>query len=204
MRKHIKNKNIFYLICTLLLIPGWTHLYAQEELYIEGLNGQYTILDEASIFTFKAKTFGLFTVKGTIGGINGVIDFNQINSDKFIRLSLQPFTVNTGNNNRDDHLRSEDFLYVDEYPLIEFKGGKIELKDPENQVYEVRGKLTIRGVTNEEVIPATLEGYDNEQKNRIVFKGSLVIDRNKYEVDYTGRLIADEVKITYTLIAEKK
>jgi polyisoprenoid-binding protein YceI len=139
-----------------------------------------------------------------MGGIMGEINFDKINTSEFVSLSLQPSTLSTGNDKRDEHLRSEDFLYVDEYPLIEFIGGNVALKDQEEKSYTIDGMLSIRGVTHKEIIPATFIGYYNSKMNMIEFTGSLKIDRNKYEVDYTGRLIADDVKIEYTLIAEKK
>ena len=205
MNKILNKTKYFLIILTSLTLTTWpvqTHAQAGPEM--EDLKGEWQILGDESEFTFKARTFGLFTVKGTMGGIMGEIDFNKINTDEFISLSLEPSTLNTGIEKRDEHLRSEDFLYVDEYPLIEFRGGKVELKDRDDQSYTVSGMLNIRGVTHNEIIPTTFTGYYNEQKDMIEFRGTLKIDRNKYDVDYTGRLIADEVKIIYTLIAEKK
>jgi polyisoprenoid-binding protein YceI len=168
------------------------------------LKGKWKILEDESEFTFKARTFGLFTVKGTMSGIMGEIDFNKINTDEFISLSLEPSTLNTGIEKRDEHLKSEDFLYVDEYPLIEFTGGQVELIDQEDQSYVVSGMLNIRGITHNEIIPTTFIGYFDNQNNMIEFRGVHKINRNKYDVDYTGRLIADDVEVKYTIIAEKK
>jgi len=205
MRQVLNNtKYILIILTSVILMTCSFKAHAQAELEMEDLKGEWQILEDESEFIFKARTFGLFTVKGTMSGLMGKIDFNKINTDEFISLSLEPSTLNTGIEKRDEHLKSEDFLYVNEYPLIEFTGGNVELKDREDQSYTVSGMLSIRGVTHNEIIPATLIGYYNGQKNMIEFTGSLKIDRNKYEVDYTGRLIADDVKIIYTLIAAKK
>lgn len=199
-----KAKNSLIILTSLMLIICSVQTHAQAKLSIEDMKGHWQILDDESEFTFKARTFGLFTVKGTVGGIKGDINFNKINTDEFIRLTLEPSTLNTGIDKRDEHLKSEDFLYVDEYPLIEFTGGEVELKDREDQSYNVDGMLNIRGVIHKEVIPTTFTGYYTDEEDMIEFSGVFKIDRNKYDVDYTGRLIADDVKIMYTLIAEKK
>jgi polyisoprenoid-binding protein YceI len=116
---------------------------------------------------------------------------------------LKPSTLNTGNDKRDEHLRSEDFFYVSKYPKIKFNGNSIELQDANSQTYNVIGKLTIRGVTEKETIPVKLIGYTNDSKTSIKFTGSTKIDRNKYNVDYSGRMIADKAKIEYTIILDK-
>lgn len=190
------------LIATLFL--GYTAANAQQNLKMDDLQGKWEMLPDKSDFSFKSKTFGIFTVKGTMGGLKGSIDFDKINTDNFVNLSLKPASLNTGIDKRDEHLRSEDFFYVGNFPLIEFKGGIVELQNQEDQSYLVHGTLTIRGITHEEAIPVKLEGYYNNEKNIIEFTGSLEIDRNKYDVDYTGRLIADMAKINYKLVVKKK
>jgi len=204
MKNFVKYNIAFLILISAQLFWHSPNLIAQEKLTLKDLDGKWEILNDQSEFTFKSKTFGLFTVKGTMGGLEGNINFDNFNTDKFVKLSLKPSTLNTGNDTRDEDLRSENFLYVDKYPQLSFSGGKVDMQNQEEQKFLVTGKLTIRGVTNEESIPVKLEGYYNGDKNKIEFTGSLKIDRNKYNVDYTGRLIADMVKISYTIIAEKK
>lgn len=138
-----------------------------------------------------------------MGGLSGEINFDKINTNDFVHLKLNPSSLNTGNNKRDEHLRSEDFFFVNEYPLIEFKGNSIELQNATEQTYNVKGTLTIRGVSHEETIPVKLLGYTDNSKNKLKFTGSVKIDRNKYNLDYTGRMIEDKAKVKYTLTLQK-
>jgi polyisoprenoid-binding protein YceI len=138
-----------------------------------------------------------------MGGLNGEINFDKKNTNEFVRLSLKPATLNTGNNKRDDHLRSEDFFYVEKYPLIEFIGSKIQLQEKGNQLYDIAGTLQIRGVSHDETIPIKLVGFRNSDKNKIEFAGSAEINRFKYNIDYTGRMIEDNANVTYKIKAKK-
>lgn len=201
---YIINKPALIILLTLLFSISISTLIAQQNNPIDKLKGEWEIVPEQSEFSFKITTIWIFPVSGTMGGLSGEINFEKQNTNDFVSLTLKPSTLNTGNDKRDDHLRSEDFFFVNEYPLIEFKGNSIELQDPNVQIYNVKGTLTIRGVSHEETIPIKFEGFANGSKNTIKFSGSVKIDRNKYNVDFTGRMIADNAKIKYTLIAQKK
>lgn len=201
---YIINKPALIILLTLFFSISISTLIAQQNNPIDKLKGEWEIVPEQSEFSFKITTIWIFPVSGTMGGLSGEINFEKQNTNDFVSLTLKPSTLNTGNDKRDDHLRSEDFFFVNEYPLIEFKGNSIELQDPNVQIYNVKGTLTIRGVSHEETIPIKFEGFANGSKNTIKFSGSVKIDRNKYNVDFTGRMIADNAKIKYTLIAQKK
>lgn len=197
-------KTTLILLLTLLVFNPVFTLTAQENISQDQLNGKWEIIAGESEFSFKITTIWIFPVSGTIGGLSGEIDFDKKNTNDFVHLKLNPSTLNTGNDKRDEHLLSEDFFYVNEYPLIEFKGNSIELKDPKDQIYNVKGTLTIRGVSHEEIIPVKLLGYTDASKSKLKFTGSVKIDRNKYNLDYTGRMIEDKAKVKYTITTQKK
>ncbi|MEM9986858.1 MAG: YceI family protein, partial [Bacteroidota bacterium] len=74
--------------------------------------------------------------------------------------------ISTDNPKRDEHLRSQDFFAVDQYPSISFKSSSI---DKRGDGYLVRGHLTILDATQEILIPFSF--------NSDTFKGQFVLNR---------------------------
>jgi polyisoprenoid-binding protein YceI len=193
-----------FILVSVVCFLSISALLAQSDITINDLNGKWEILSNESEFSFRITTVWVFPVTGNMGGLNGEINFDKKSTNDFVHLTLNPSTLNTGNDKRDEHLRSEDFFYVNKYPLIEFTGGSIDLADSDELIYHVKGNLTIRGVRREETIPVKLLGYVNDSKNKIEFEGSVQINRNEYNVDFTGRIIADKAKVKFSIIAQKK
>ena len=108
---------------------------------------------------------------------------------------------------RDAHLRSEDFFFVDQYPEISFVSSKITKKGNEN--YDVRGTLTIRGVAKEIVLPVTFLGHamDPWGNARLGFEAETTINRKDFGLTWNaaletgGFLVGDEVKISVQIQA---
>lgn len=183
-------------------VLAWSETTAQEPTILN-FKGEWKIIAHESEFEFKIKNMWLFNVKGTMDVIDGTINFNKMNTDNFISLTIDPSTINTGNNKRDDHLKSEDFFYVSKYPTIQFIGGKVVASDEKNSDYMVKGTMTIRGVSHEKNIPISEITYVNGTIDKIKITGKVTVDRQKFEIDYSGMVIADEAKVTYTIVAEK-
>jgi polyisoprenoid-binding protein YceI len=186
----------------LFLVLSWSQTTAQEPTILD-IKGEWNIIAVESEFEFKIKNMWLFNVKGTMDVSDGTINFNKMNTDNFVSLTIDPSTINTGNDKRDDHLKSEDFFYVSEYPTIKFGGGEVVASDVKNSDYMVKGTLTIRGVTHQKNIPISEITYINGSKDKIKITGKVNVDRQKFEIDYSGMVIADEAKVTYTIVAER-
>src|SRR6187402_3241784 len=81
---------------------------------------QYKVTDDGSTVKFKIKNFGLET-GGTFTGLQGTVIFDPADLSKSkLDLSVDANSVNTDNNMRDNHLRKEDYLDVQQYPRIKF------------------------------------------------------------------------------------
>jgi len=191
-------------IATILLfsVLAWSKAGAQQHTILD-FKGKWEINAEESEFEFKIKNMWLFNVKGTMDVTEGSINFNKMNTDNYVSLTVDPTTINTGNDKRDEHLRSEDFFYVSEFPVIKFVGGEVVASDGEESDYMVKGTLTIRGVSHQKNIPIHTIQYVNGSKDKIKITGKVIVDRQKFEIDYSGMIIADEAKVTYTIVAEK-
>lgn len=151
---------------------------------------------EESYVTFEANsTFG--SVDGKIPGIEASIVFseNDLENSSFIATN-QPKNLDTDNKKRDKHLRSDDYLDVEKFPLIQFVSKKIEKAE---QGFSVTGDLTIKETTKEITFPFTFEN----QGNRGVFKGNFTINRTDFHVGGQGKMAGHNIKIGVVTVVEK-
>jgi polyisoprenoid-binding protein YceI len=153
---------------------------------------------------FKIRHMMISNVKGAINGINGVLTENVEDPTlSAVEASLDVSTLNTGEAQRDTHVKSADFMETETYPTITFKSTNVERKG--DGEYKVTGDLTIRGVTR----PVTLdvEGPSQPHKDpwgntRIGLSAKTKINRKDFGLTYNaaletgGVLVGEEVHIT--------
>lgn len=143
--------------------------------------------------SFQAKKLGFITVKGTITDFQGSVQFDEKElGNSNIDLTISPITINTGNDKRDEHLKSLDFFHVKEFPRISFKSTKI-LQEKEH--FLATGQLTILNSTKEISIPF-------HHENGFI-KGDFSINRSDYKLgDKLPSLIVGntvKIKINYKI-----
>src|SRR5262249_52763005 len=126
-----------------------------------------------------------------------------------VDVTIKTATINTGNADRDKHLRSADFLDVEKFPDMRFTSSRIE-KRGEN--YVAIGTLTIRGVSREVGLPFNFLGQIKDPFGHIKIgaEASLTLDRRDYGISWSklmdngGLVVANEVKIDISFEAVKK
>ena len=119
-------------------------------------------------------------------------------------------SINTNEKDRDDHIRSDDFLDVEKYPNITFKSKSIN-KGKGND-FQIVGDLTIHGVTKEVTLDAEYEGSakDPRGNERSAFTANGEISRKDYGMTWNkvleagGFVVGDEVKITLEIQGVRK
>lgn len=106
---------------------------------------------------FTVKHMMVSKVRGNFTDFEGTIEGNpeDLSSCK-VEFKVNINSINTTNEDRDNHLRSEDFFHAEKYPAMTFTSTSIERKDDDE--YEVTGDLTIKGVTNQVTFEAEYEG----------------------------------------------
>lgn len=158
-----------------------------------------------SVDHIYSKVQGRFTnYKGTI-----LFDPDKLNESE-ISFEIKVKSIDTGINKRDRHLRSEDFLDASKYPLITFTSSTIS-KAGENS-YNVSGKLTIKGVSTEVILPLRYEGRKDhpllERTEVSGFNGQLSLDRLAYMVGdgkyYRMGAVGKDVDILVTIEVLRK
>jgi polyisoprenoid-binding protein YceI len=147
-------------------------------------------------------------VKGTFHTFEAQInaDSNDLTTAS-IKVEIDVNSIDTRNNDRDNHLRSADFFDVENNPKMTFESTTIA-KTGDGE-YDVAGKLTIRGVTRFETLAVTFEGAGKDPwgNEKVGFSGTGAIKRSDYGLTYNaaletgGVLIGDEIKISIEIEA---
>jgi polyisoprenoid-binding protein YceI len=154
---------------------------------------------------FAAKHLMITTVKGRFPEVRGAISFDPIRSaESTVAVELGAASVDTRSDQRDQHLRSADFLDVETFPTITFESRRIE-GDPgdEGGRFRIVGDLTIRGVTGEVTLDATFEGRRTDPwgGERMSFSASTKIDRRDFGLTWNaaletgGVLVGNDIRI---------
>jgi polyisoprenoid-binding protein YceI len=167
----------------------------------------YAIDPQHSIVEFAVKHMMVSTVKGRFLGVEGWIHVDEGAPEKSsVDVRIKTAGVDTGLKERDDHLRSADFLNANLYRDIHFRSTNVEPGGAEVK-WKVRGDLTVRGITRSVVLDATLEGrmVDIDFKERIGFSAETLLNRRDFGINWNGflgrYLVADEVKVTMNIEA---
>lgn len=160
-------------------------------------------LDEAhSEITFKVRHLMISNVKGEFGSFGAEVqtegdDFSTAN----VSLVIQATSLNTRNNDRDNHLRSADFFDVENHKEIKFQSTSVKKIDEENFVLD--GDLIIRGTTKNISLKAEFGGLvtDPWGNTKAGFTVSGKINRKDWGLNWNtaleagGVLVGDEVTI---------
>lgn len=156
---------------------------------------------------FKVRHMMIANVKGAIKGITGELTEHATDTSlSSIEATLDVNTINTGEAQRDAHLKSADFLDTEKYPTITFKSTKVEKKG--DAEYAVTGDLTLHGVTKP--VKLAVEGPTPPQKDpwgntRIGLAATTKVNRKDFGLTYNaaletgGVLVGDEVHIAIEL-----
>jgi polyisoprenoid-binding protein YceI len=166
----------------------------------------YKIDASHSDIEFKVKHLMITTVTGKFTSFEGSMetqgeDFNNA----AIRFSADVNSISTNNEQRDGHLKSDDFFNATAFPVLAFQSSSFTKKDEEN--YTLTGNITIRDITK----PITLEvNYGGEMvdpwgQQKIGFEIQGKLSRKEFDLKWTatteagGVVVSDEVKLNLAI-----
>ena len=174
------------------------------------LSGTYTLDPAHTEIGFTARHAMVTKVRGSFGTFEGtgVVDTADF-SRSTISVTIDAKSIDTRNEQRDGHLRSNDFLSMDEYPTITFLSTAVAQTGPTTA--DVTGDLTIKGVTRSITIPFEFQGAATDPFGnlRIGFEGSTVINRKDWGITWNasletgGVLVSDKVTLQFDVSAIK-
>ena len=171
---------------------------------------QYQIDPVHTLIGFSVRHLVINNVKGKFGEFSGTIVYDENDITKSsVEVTVRTASINTGVNQRDDDLRSPNFLEVAKYPEMTFRSSRIERH---GDAYVAVGTLTLHGVSKEVTVPFTLFGKvkDPWGNERIGVEASLTIDRRDWGINFSktmdngGLIVGNEVKIDLNVEAIKK
>jgi polyisoprenoid-binding protein YceI len=174
------------------------------------LTGTWTLDPAHTRIGFVARHAMVTKVRGAFNEFEGTATLDGANpANSRAEVKIKAASIDTRNAQRDEHLRSNDFLAMNEYPEITFSSTGVRQVD--DTTFELTGDLTIKGVTNSVTIPFTYEGAATDPfgNQRAGFEGSVVINRTDYGVTWNaaleggGVLVSDKVTLEFEISAIK-
>ena len=176
---------------------------------VEDLSGDYTLDVTHTRLGFSARHAMVTTVRGSFKEFEGTGHIDTANpANSSVSVKIKAESIDTGNADRDAHLRSGDFFENEAYPEITFVSTKVE-KDGEDWV--VTGDLTIKGVSKPVtvVFEPTGSAKDPFGNVRVGFEGTATINRSDWGLNFNaaletgGVLISEKIKLEFDVSAIK-
>ncbi len=167
------------------------------------LTGDYTIDTAHSRVGFVARHAMVTKVRGSFNEFEGSIHIDGENPQNSSgRVTIQAKSIDTRNGQRDDHLRSNDFLDMDNNPELTFVSTGIAQTGEDT--FTVTGDLTVRGVTKSLEIPFEYTGSATDPfgNQRVGLEGSVVINRKDFGVSWNAALEGGGVLVSEKVTLE--
>jgi len=183
-------------VSTAAQIPGYTA-------------GTWKIDDLHSEAAFTVRHLMVTKVRGGFTGLDGVIVTGEDPLDSKVDVTIDATTVNTGNADRDAHVRSADFLDVEQFPTLEFHSTGTRSAD-DGESFVVEGDLTVHGVTKPVELRVEVNGFQPNTPfgdHRTGFSATTEISRKEFGVTFDTPLegggvgLADKVHINLEIQA---
>jgi polyisoprenoid-binding protein YceI len=168
------------------------------------LSGTYTLDPAHTEIGFVARHAMVTKVRGRFDKFEGtgVVDSSDF-THSTVSVTIEATSIDTRNEQRDGHLRSNDFLDLATYPEIVFASTGVELTDDTS--LKVTGNLTVKGVTQAITIDFDYEGAATDPfgNHRLGFEGTHAISRKDYGIVWNapletgGVLVSDKITLEF-------
>jgi polyisoprenoid-binding protein YceI len=162
--------------------------------------GTWAIDPSHSTVGFAVKHMGIATVRGEFTEFEGALTASE-SGDLSVNATVQAASVDTKEQQRDDHLRSADFFNAEAHP--QFTLVSTSVTQPDEDSVRVEGRLTINGVTNDVVLTGDVLGADVDPwgNNRVGIELRGELSRADYDMRFNqalgsgNMLVGDKVKM---------
>ncbi|GAB3280091.1 YceI family protein [Parasphingorhabdus pacifica] len=165
------------------------------------VTGTWDIDTVHSEIQFTLRHMGVGRSRGRFDSFSGEIVTAENPLDSTVTANIDPSSINTGNGDRDAHVRNEDFLDVEKYPTAGFRSTALRQDDDE---YVLDGELTLHGVTKPVSLEVELGGFtDDGQGGKVLgLTASTTINRTDFGVGPDGgAMLGEKVKLTLDIEA---
>ncbi|MET9145080.1 YceI family protein [Streptomyces sp. NPDC004042] len=178
---------------------------------LAALTGDYTIDPSHSTLGFVARHAMVTNVKGAFNDFTGSLHLDGADPAKSTAtLDIAMDSIDTGNADRDGHLKSADFFRTDEFPAMTFRSTAAESLGGDD--YRITGDLSILGVTKPISIDLEFNGAAKDPfgNERVGFEGKAEILRSEWGLTWNaaletgGVLVSDKIKLNFDISAIKQ
>jgi polyisoprenoid-binding protein YceI len=153
---------------------------------------------------FTGRHFMVTKVRGRFTGVTGVVEIADDLRDSRVDVTIDMASVESGNETRDEHLRSGELFDVATYPTATFRSNEVEWRGSRGTVH---GDLTLHGVTQRVPLEVEFEGYvrDPWGGDRAIFSARTKVNREDFGVTWNvaleagGVLVSKEIQIEINL-----
>ncbi|MQA95785.1 MAG: polyisoprenoid-binding protein [Streptosporangiales bacterium] len=162
--------------------------------------GTYTIDPAHSEIGFTVRHMMVSKVRGRFGTFEGTLNIAENPLDSTVTAEIDMSSINTGQEQRDEHIRSNDFFSVAEHPKMTFRSTGIR---PDGDGFLLDGELTIKGDTRPVTLELEFEGSTKDPMGftRVGFSAEGEISRSEFGVDIQmpmdggGVVVGDKIKL---------
>lgn len=174
------------------------------------LSGHYDLDAAHSRLGFVARHVMVTKVRGSFHEFAGSFDLDTSNwAASTAQVTIQVASIDTGNEQRDGHLRTNDFFDAPNHPQITFTSTQV--KQTAEDTFAVTGDLTIKGTTRPVTVDFVYTGsaVDPYGNSRVGFEGSSTIDRTDFGITFNapldsgGVLVSDKITLEFDISAIK-
>jgi polyisoprenoid-binding protein YceI len=178
---------------------------------LTALTGDYTIDPSHTTIGFVARHAMVTNVKGAFQDFTGTLHLDGANpANSTATLDVKMESIETGNTDRDGHLKSSDFFKIDEFPVMTFRSTKAEALGGDD--YRITGDLSLLGVTKSITIDLEFNGAAKDPfgNERVGFEGKAEILRSEWGLTWNaaletgGMLVSDKIKLNFDISAIKQ
>ena len=163
----------------------------------------YQIDTVHSSVVFKAKHLGASNFYGRFNDVTGSIDFDAASpAAGKVKLDIKAESVDTNNEQRDNHLRSPDFFDAKQFPAISFQSTKVAKAT--DDALDVTGNLTLHGVTKPVTLRVVKTGagkHPRSGKDLIGFETKTTIKRSDFGMQFMQGPLSDEIEVIISVEA---
>ncbi|MFD9563276.1 YceI family protein [Streptomyces sp. NPDC059994] len=158
-----------------------------------------------SEIAFSVRHLGIANVRGRFDEFEGEIVLAENPLESSVTATIKIASVSTAHDQRDVHVRSEEFLHAEEFPEMTFRSTGIRPGNGDGFLAD--GELTVRGVTRPVTLDLELNGFTKGYEGRAVagFSATTQISRKAFGVHggTTGAALGDTIKITLEVEASQ-
>lgn len=151
---------------------------------------------------FVAKHLMVTKVRGSFSELEGVVTVPDDPMQASAEATMQSASITTGSSDRDAHLKSGDFLQVDEFPTVTYRSTAIS--GVKGGVFTVQGELTIKGVTRPVELAVEVDGVASDPwgGERLSLTARGEIDREEFGLTWNVALESGGVLVSKKVVLE--